>query len=227
MTMTRFSPWLLILLLASFPARAETLYVSDQLSIPLRSGDTMQHRILKFLKSGTRLEVLETNDAGSHYRVKVVDTGREGWVEAGKLMREPGARVQLAALNKQLASLKGDVKAKNQRIAELQENIRQLQQKNHQLEQRGQRQSQQLDELKRVAAKPVQLAKANMQLKNELDGLRREMDRVVGENARLSDSAIREWFLIGGGVSLVSLFFGLIIPNIRWRRKKDSWGGGF
>ncbi len=205
-------------------ALAETRYVSDQLTIPLRTGDTMQHRIIKFLKSGTRLDVQESNEAGTYYRVVVSGSGKEGWVEANKVMNQPSARSQLAAVNKRLAALKADLKEKNKTIAELKTTIAQLEEQNEKLDKLGKRKSQQLAELEKVAARPVQLAQANMKLETELAKANRELDRALKENARLSDDNIKEWFMIGGAVSLISLFFGLIIPNFKWRRKKDSWG---
>ena len=219
----RFLPVLLLLALCT-TARAETLYVSDQLRIPLRSGDTMQHRIIKFLKSGTRLEVQERNADGSYYRVVVAGSDKTGWVKAADLMPEPGARAQLAALNKRLAILKDDARAKNKTIAELKSTIAGLREQNNKLDTFGQNKSRELAELKKVAARPVQLARANMQLESELAEVKRELERAMAENARLGDNSAREWFMIGGGVALISLFFGLVIPNIRWRRKKDTWG---
>ncbi len=213
----------LFLLLFASVLQAQTVYVSDQLTIPLRTGDTMQHRIIKFLKSGTRLDVLESNDAGTYRRVRTA-SGKEGWVEAAKLMSQPSARSQLAALNKRVASLKAEVETKTETLAELRDTLRQLEEKNEKLEKFSQRQSEQLAELKKVAARPVQLAQTNMKLESDLARVNRELDRALAENASLSNNNIKEWFMIGGGVSLISLFFGLIIPNFRWRRKKDSWG---
>ena len=43
-------------------ATAETRYVSDELQITLRSGQSTQHQILRMIPSGTPLEVLETNE---------------------------------------------------------------------------------------------------------------------------------------------------------------------
>lgn len=224
MMIKRFFLPLVLLVVFSPPLLAETLYVSDQLTIPMRTGDTMQHRIIKFLKSGTRVEVQETNDAGTYRRVIVAGSGKEGWVEASKLMSKPAARAQLATLSKRVDSLKAQLKDKNQLIAELRASVQELQEKNEKLDQFSQRQSDQLAQLKKVAARPVQLAQANMKLESELARTNRELDRALAENASLSNNNIKEWFLIGGGVALISLFFGLIIPNFRWRRKKDSWG---
>ena len=207
-------------------AAAETLYVSDQLKIPLRSGDTTGHRIVKFLPSGSRLEVQDTNDAGTYHLV-VTEQGKQGWVEAKDVMKTASARNQLPALHNRVAKLKSDIKEKNTTIKTLQTEIRQLKEQNSKLDKSGQRTSDQLAELKKVAARPVQLAQQNDQLETELAKTSRELDAALVENARLSDSSIKEWFMIGAGVALVSLFFGLIIPNFRWRKKKDSWGGSF
>jgi hypothetical protein len=43
----------------------------------------------------------------------------------------------------------------------------------------------------------------------------------------MSNMDIKLWFMVGGGVALISLILGLVIPSFNWGRKKDSWGGGF
>ena len=37
-------------------------YVSDELTIPMRTGPTTSHKILKFLTSGTMVDVLDVSD---------------------------------------------------------------------------------------------------------------------------------------------------------------------
>lgn len=59
------------------PAAAETMYVVDELVITLRQGMSNKHKILKTLKTGTALEVLEEVD--SYLRVRTED-GTEGYV---------------------------------------------------------------------------------------------------------------------------------------------------
>ena len=56
--------------------------------------------------------------------------------------------------------------------------------------------------------------------------LRNENKNLISENAQLNDNSPKKWFIIGAAVALGSLVLGMIIPNIRWR-KKDSWGGSF
>jgi SH3 domain protein len=206
-------------------ASAETLYVSDELTIPIRSGATMQHRILGFLTSGTSLDVQETSDDGDYYRVNAA--GKEGWVKAEFAMKSPSARSQLPGLYKRIEALKADIGEGKSTIKDLNARIKQLEDDTRALEKNRDGLADSLDDLKQVAARPVAIAQHNKELEQNLNKVSNELTLVQAENEHLRDRNIKEWFMIGGGVSLASLFFGLIIPNFKWRRKRDSWGGGF
>lgn len=223
----RLSQLLLVAILGpvAIIASAETVYVSDELTVPLRSGASLQHRILSFLTSGTPMEVLETSEDGAFQRVNI--DGKEGWIKAEYLMKTQSARSQLPVLNKRIESLKADIKEGKSTISDLNERIKQLETDNRALEKDRDGVTDSLDKLKQVAARPVAIAQENRELVEKLDGVTGELTLLQQENERLRDRNIKEWFMIGGGVSLISLFFGLIIPNIKWRRKRDSWGGGF
>ena len=219
------SLFLFILLGQATLVSAETLYVSDELSVPIRSGATTQHRILGFLTSGTVLDVQETSDDGEFHRVKAA--GKEGWVKAEYSMKSPSARSQLARLNQRIESLKDDIKQEKNTIAELNERIKQFEADNRTLEKNRDGLSDSLEKLKQVAARPVAIAQQNKELEQQLSRVTSELNLLQEEREHLLDRSIKEWFLIGGGVALASLLFGLVIPNIKWRRKRDSWGSGF
>ncbi len=205
-------------------ASAETLYVSDELTVPLRSGATMQHRIISFLPSGTALEVLEASDDGNYQHVQADD--KDGWVKTEQLMKSPSARAQLVTLNKRIETLKSDLKQSVGDISELNARIKQLESDNRTLEKDRDAIATQLTELKQLASRPVAIAQQNKNLETKLAAIKTEFTAVQAENTQLRDRSIKEWFVIGGGVTLISLFLGLIIPSIKWR-KRDSWGGGF
>jgi SH3 domain protein len=44
------------------------------------------------------------------------------------------------------------------------------------------------------------------------------------EIRELKNSAVQRWFLIGAGVLLGGIVLGLILPHLRMRKRKDSWG---
>jgi SH3 domain protein len=88
---------------------AETRYVSDELKVPMRSGASNQHRIIRFLKSGTPLKVLETDDETGFSKIELSD-GKDGWVENGDMMSQPSARDRIVYVNDKLSKSREDVK---------------------------------------------------------------------------------------------------------------------
>ena len=57
---------------------SETLYVSDQFEVPLRTGMTTEHAILRMLPSGTAVEMLEVDKENGYTRVRT-QSGVEGY----------------------------------------------------------------------------------------------------------------------------------------------------
>jgi hypothetical protein len=99
---------MLVLALVSVNALAETGYVSDRLSAPLRWAQGEAAPLVKQLEAGTPVEVLER--AGAFVRVKDKQ-GAEGWLEARQVSGEAPARAQLARANDELKQLRGQVAA--------------------------------------------------------------------------------------------------------------------
>ena len=218
----------LFLLLSAFflPATevmAETRYVSDQLSIPMRTGATNKHRIIDFPKSGTPLEIKETSDDGNYVRVTAPD-GEEGWVEQQYLMSQPSARDRIVVVDKKLEQSRTQVKELKQQLAELESQNRELSTQLKQSQREIKSLESSMDNLKRVSANPLALANENKTLEAQLNKLTASNTLLVEENAQLADASTKEWFMLGAAVSLGSLLFGLIITRINWRRKRNSWG---
>ena len=130
---------ILILLLAGV-ANAESVWVSDQFEIMLRTGPSTSNAIERMLSSGTQLESLETDPGSGYSRVRT-GSGIEGWVLTRYLMGEPPAREQLirlsseltnanaegTSLGSQLQSIETQYRAATQRIASLESERDQLQ----------------------------------------------------------------------------------------------------
>ena len=211
----------------SQPAFAEkVLYVSDQLSVPVRSGASNGHRIIKFLSSGVALTVLESSEYGKFVHVKL-SGDKTGWVLADNLMDTPSARAQLAAVNQKLEKSRQQTKPLYNTIAELKSEIKDLKNENKTLQNERTNLSNSLDDIKITAANPLALSKKNKALKKDLDKAEANLAMLQDDNKRLSSNMTQEWFLIGGGVSMGSLIIGLILTRINWRRKRDSWGDSF
>jgi SH3 domain protein len=80
-------------------AFAETLYVTDQVTVGLRADVTPDAAVLATASTGAALEVLERS--GSLVRVRD-GNGVEGWVDAAALAGQPPAAQQLKALRAEL-----------------------------------------------------------------------------------------------------------------------------
>ena len=77
--MHRRMQWLLILLMG-IPAIAfaETAYITEKLEIPVRSGESREYRVIRYLQAGAQVEILETYESG-YTKIKD-ERGREGFV---------------------------------------------------------------------------------------------------------------------------------------------------
>ncbi len=207
---------------APLPAPGQQAWVSDQLRIPVRTGTTLRHKILRFLKSGTPVTVLELDEDGSHARIRG-PKGVEGWVRTEELMREPSGRQRLVAAQERIRALKAQRAELQKRLGQLQADFKALQSEKEALGRQKEALESRLERLERVAARPVQLARENAELTEKLAEARQRISLLEAENARLADSSRRDWFLKGAGVALLSLILGLLITRIRWRRRHDDW----
>ena len=98
-------PAICVLSLVCLSAGAETMYIRDTLYVPLRTGESLDHRVIhRGLKSGTRVERLEV---GSESGFSLVRTGEglEGWLQSQYLTSEMVAADRLADLQLQLQDL--------------------------------------------------------------------------------------------------------------------------
>jgi len=207
-------------------ANAETIrYVSDDLTIPMRSGTTNRHKILAFLNSGTAVKILEQSADGEYARVQV-EGEKEGWVRTDQLMNTRSARDRLVTANQKLDDSKQQIAKLQQTIAELRQQNQQLDDTRKQLVSENSSLQSTLEELRSTAANPIAIHEQNQKLEATIDEISARNESLQSENARLNDKSLKEWFIIGAVVAIGSLILGLIIPNIKWR-KKDSWAGSF
>ncbi|HYQ72809.1 MAG TPA: TIGR04211 family SH3 domain-containing protein [Gammaproteobacteria bacterium] len=208
-------------LLVCSTAFAETRYVSDNLEITMRSGKGTSYGIIRMLRSGTPVDVIEEDkDAGyTHVRVK---GGKEGWVLSRFLMKGQAARNRLAAAEKGLAELELENRKMETSMAALTDEKAALEKELAALEGQTRNVSQELSEIKRTASSALAIDSENKDLKGRVVSLERQLQVLQQDNEGLRDRTARDWFMVGAGVVLLGIIVGLIIPRIRWR-KKSSW----
>jgi len=92
--------------LAAGVARAEPLYVIEQLVVSVSSAPDASGERIATLKSGDRVEFIER--AGDQVHVRL-ENGKDGWVRASYLSADEPLRVRLAARDSEIAQLKDEV----------------------------------------------------------------------------------------------------------------------
>lgn len=214
---------LLVLLLVASQAYAQTTqYVSDMLEVPLRTGSSLGHRIVRMLPSGTAVEVIRT-DKDTGYSLVKTPNGTQGWILTRYLMDEPSARERLAEAQQALEPLtteNADLKA---RIDTLTAEKTELESSYEQLSEENRRLSQELTQIRRTAANAVAIDEQNKTLQERVVALEQALQIAQQENQSLSDRSDKRWFLLGAGVLLLGIILGLIVPRLRWQ-KRNRWG---
>lgn len=220
--MKRLLITLLLMFAMTGAAAAEVVkYVNDYLLITLRTGPGTQYKIEKNLPTGSRVTVLESSEDGNFSRVRT-DKGQEGWVLSQYLVNKPVARLLLKQAQDELATMKQQHATLQQRHDELSKQSNAVGAERETLDQQVQQLSDELNTLKKVAARPLQLEKENDRLTEEMVELKNRLRLTEEKNAALEDSESRQWFAIGASVLFFGIILGLILPKLKPRRS-DAW----
>ncbi|KPV40345.1 hypothetical protein AN478_08230 [Thiohalorhabdus denitrificans] len=199
---------MLLLAFSAIAAQAETRYVSDQLEITLRRGKSVQHKILASPDSGTPLEVLEVDREAGFSRVRT-PSGTEGWVLTRYLMDERPARDRIANMRERMERNQ----ARMEKMEGQREELEALQQENGELKR-------ELEELKETSSNAVALKERAETLERRNQEQAEELKRLQEENRQLQDLSAQTWFTRGAGVVVAGMLVGLILPRIRFRKKR-------
>ena len=209
--------------MTSMSALARTAYVTDEFKITLRSGQSTSHRIVRMLDTGTAVTVLDQDAATGYSRVRL-DTGTEGYVLTHQLLDQPVARDRLAAAEAEVRSLKAAPGELSSRLAQLTDAHNALQAEHEQLKQAKTLVDQEFAALQRTASNAVRIANERNELRKQVASLTRDIEDVRQQNRELENKTAQNWFLIGAGVVVGGVILGLILPHLRVRRRKSSWG---
>lgn len=207
-----------LLCISSYVVAEETKYVTDSFSITMRTGKGTSHKIIKSIKTGTKLQVMEEDPEG--YSRVILENGMEGWVLTRYLINEPIARTQLAKANQDIARLKKQTSDLKQELREVTKNHSSLSKSSTGLEKQNDKLKKELDHITRISANQLAINNENKELKQKLLSIKREMQTVQQENITLKDRSGREWFVRGAGVVIVGIILGLVLPRIRFQRKQ-------
>ncbi|MBD7977727.1 MULTISPECIES: TIGR04211 family SH3 domain-containing protein [Pseudomonas] len=192
-----------LLAFGSGQAQAATTdrWVSDNLNTYVRSGPTDGYRIVGTLKSGQKVELL--NSQGDYSQVRA-ESGSAVWIHNRDLQdtpsqfeRMPELEQQVAELSAQLNTIEDSWKTRVQGMQETLDSRKAL-----------------IDELEaRRKALDAELTQAQSELRST--------------QARLGDEnkdELMRYMVYGGSIAGAGLLLGLILPSLtRSRKRNDGW----
>ena len=222
MTLFRLAISVLLVVSSIAVAQAKTVWVDDQLYLPVRSGAGTQFRIIEnAVPSGTPLEVLDTSDSG--YTLIRTPKGTEGWVSSQYLSETPIAADQLRTANRQLEETRADLARVKEKLAEVTRERDALENSESTLSNRSQELQEELQRIKSIASDSINLARRNKELLEENQKIRNDLEVLTAENERLEASKEYDFMLLGAGLVLGGVLLALIIPMLKPTRKTDNW----
>ena len=196
---------------------AEEAYIRDTLYVPLRGGESSEHRIIhRGIKSGTPLERLETNELTGYTRVRT-GKGLEGWLLTQYLVDEPIASMQLDSVKSELQSL--DTKHQQTLLS-----LKEFKEAREVLADQNALLVEDLATITTLSANVVIIDDQNKRLSEERDVLLQKIKDLNELTDALSDDRAQQWFLRGAGVVLTGLLFGFWLSRrIYHRRYNGGW----
>jgi SH3 domain protein len=210
----------LFMLLTFTQAHAATMYISDQLTVPLRRGPTTGHRILHAgLPSGMALEILGEDKTAGFTQVRTPN-GTEGWVPTQYLTAQPIAKDRLAAATRRVQTLEAELKSLRQSFQEVRGARTQVESRATDLDKQTQKLQAELAEIKRVAATSIAQYEENKTLKTENQQLSTQVTQLTEQTRQLQRNVQLRWLLFGGALVLVGLVLGVVIKA---RPKRSTW----
>ncbi|MGL5429692.1 MAG: TIGR04211 family SH3 domain-containing protein [Vibrio sp.] len=185
------------------PTFAQDRYIADKLFTYMHSGPNNQYRILGSIEAGEKVKLLSTNKESGYSQI-TDERGRTGWVESRLISREvsnalrlPALEQELAEVKKQLANARQNADSEKAGLAES------LELRNQQI---------------------VELERSYTDISKQLTDSQSEIRQLRAKLDTQKEDLLLKYFTYGGGVAGIGLLFGLLLPHIVPRRKRNPSG---
>lgn len=205
---------LLIVCLFATTIQAETMYISDNLRITLRSGPSTENKILAVLESGQSVDVVKKGDEWS--QVKTAD-GKDGWALSRYLAPEPTHRLRLEHLqskHKNLMAQAASLIEENNRLKAENEKFRtQFETTQQQL----QKTNTEFKTLKSEASEFITLKANYERVTSQLAEQTEKAQKLEEQVSKMEMNYTIKWFLAGSAVLIVGFLIGFSTKRQRRR----------
>ena len=159
-------------------------------------------------------------DAESGYSRLRLEDGDEVWMLTRYLSDERPARERLEEALANLEEQRAMTKRLSEELEALKAEASALQQERANLDRDSQELRRELAAIKQAAADTLTIREENKTHEARIATLTAELDELRLQNRALKERSERDWFIAGAGVLFGGMVIGLVIPRIRWRRRR-------
>ena len=203
---------------------AETVYITDSLQITLRTGPSVENKIISLLRSGQPLEIIASEGDWSNVRtLRDGVNNKEGWILTRYLITRLPWEKQALSLTEENTKLR-------EKLAPMEKNMNDIIQREKELNARLQNRNyeflqlkQEFESLKQGAAGYLQLVTEHQKTKIKLESIQNQVQELRTENERLITSRRNRWFATGALVLLCGLMIGLTVGRQQKKRRSNYY----
>lgn len=205
---------LFIIIICTPSAQAESMYVTDILKVTLRTGPSLNNKIIKMVESGQKIEVMEP---GQEWSLVRLDDGMEGWILNRYMISDQTNKIKLVKLESKYSRLKAksssiikenaELKTENQKLgSDLSDTKKELEKIRNNYE-----------SLKADSAEFLALQSNFEKASNQLTEQTQKATELEEQVSDLEVAYYIKWFLAGSGV----LFVGFILGFSTKRKRRQ------
>ena len=209
--------WLLSFMI-SLPlvALAETAYITEKLEIPVRSGESRDYRIIRYLQAGAQVDILETFESG-YTKIKD-EREREGFVLDRYLVDRAPSFVIAGRLEAEVAKQQETIKRLQQDIKALTSQNKSSSESVKAIKNQLAKKEAELNELIATAGDSITLRNRLVALETERQVLLADNETLRAEKLAAGDDSSKSWFVLGALTLAAGWFVGLLMPRVRRSR---------
>ena len=206
----------IFLIFFSADGLAETMYVTDNLKLTLRSGPSTEYKILSVIESGQQVEMLQPGEEWSLVRIA---NGKEGYVLTRYLMPDPTHNVRLEQLQNKHKALMQQAATLLEENTQLKNESRQLKSTLDENEKTLKKLRVDYEKLKAGSAEYIELKEKYKTASGQLAEQTKRAEALDEELRSIEMNQYIKWFLAGSGVLLVGFIVGF---SARRQRRRPS-----
>ena len=213
--------WLLSFMI-SLPlvALAETAYITEKLEIPVRSGESRDYRIIRYLQAGAQVDILETFESG-YTKIKD-EREREGFVLDRYLVDRAPSFVIAGRLEAEVAKQQETIKRLQQDIKALTSQNKSSSESVKAIKNQLAKKEAELNELIATAGDSITLRNRLVALETERQVLLADNETLRAEKLAAGDDSSKSWFALGALTLAAGWFVGLLMPRVRRSRVETN-----